>query len=129
MSEKETSKIRRWFSKSYNEDKEIPYAWFNTLYFKLTERGIQEFKDYIVKRPYIREIIIINNIETTRPQRTMGDMPEWFRPSSEYNHFDNYDHNNSFIFIIYSNEYKDEEIEEALKSFPSKTEMHRIKRN
>ncbi len=123
----ETTNARRYFSKNYNQDNTIHYIWYNTEYYKLTEKGRQELKDYILKRPYIREIIVVNNIEVTRPQRTWGSMPEWFRPASWCNTFDGNNHNNCFIFILYDKDYEEADILEAFKSFPETTDIYYIR--
>ena len=125
---KETSNARRHFSRNYKSEDPVSYSWYNTEYYKLTDKGIQELKDYIVKRPYIREIVAVNNVEVTRPQRTWGDMPEWFRPAGWCNSFDENNHDNSFIFIIYNKDYKEADIIEAFKSFPESAEIYYIRR-
>lgn len=125
---KETTNIRKYFTRSYNRDKEISYSWYNTEYFSITKKGIEQLKDYIVKRSYIREIIVVNNVEVTRPQRTWGDMPEWFRPASAFHCFDSQNHENSFVMIIYDKCYQEEEIQEAFKSFPKTAQVIFIKR-
>ncbi len=125
---KETSNARRYFSRNYKSDDPVPYSWYNTEYYKLTDKGRQELKDYIVQRPYIREIIVVSNVEVTRPQRTWGDMPEWFRPASAFRYFDGNNHSNSFIFIIYDKDYEEADILEAFKSFPDNAEINYIRR-
>ena len=123
----ETTNARKYFSRNYNQDNTIPYSWYNTQYYKLTEKGKQELKEYILKRPYIREIVVVDNIEVTRPQRTWGSMPEWFRPEGWCNSFDYNNHSNSFIFILYDKEYLEEDIIEAFKSFPETTDIYYIR--
>ncbi len=128
---KETTNIKRYFTKIYNKDDTVPFAWYNTEYKELTEKGIKELKEYS-KKEFIRKLIIVNGIEMSRPQRTFADMPEWFRPISINHHFDGEYHNNSFIFIIYNSEWgkniEDQEIQEAVKSFPKDTKIIKIEK-
>lgn len=127
-----TFEAKQFFTKTYKKDDTVPFAWFNTEYKALTEQEIQEMKEYILKKEFIKEMIIVSGIEVARPQRTWGDMPEWFRPASWFNHFDNCYHDNSFIFVIYNSDWgkdiKEEEIEEAFKSFPNHAKTIRIER-
>ncbi len=125
---KETTKLRRYISSTitaakkseYFKDGEldIGHCWFNT-YKTLTEAGIKEIKDYMHTNSYIHSILVINNIESTRPQRTWGSLPEWIRPDSMFNSFDNYNHDNTFVLVIFD-EYSNEEIELLLSSIPKK---------
>lgn len=119
-----TSNIKSFFTKTYNKDDTTPYAWYNTQYKKLNEEQINKLKEYCFNKKFIRCLFIVNNIEETRPQRTWGSMPEWFRPNSMFHSFHNSPVDNSFIFIIYNNELGNsityDEVEEALKSFPDK---------
>lgn len=125
---KETTKMRRYFTKIYNQDNTTPFAWYNTQYKKLSEEGIYELKEYFYFNQFIKEIIIIHNIEVARPQRTWGSFPEWFRPASIYNIFDGQPHDNSFVLVIYNElDYKEADIQEALKSFPNTAETIRIR--
>ena len=125
---KETTNIRRYFTKIYNQDNTTPFAWYNTEHKKLSETGIDELKMYFVVKDFIKEIIIVHNIETARPQRTWGDFPERFRPASMYHRFDGQPHDNSFVLVIYKNtNYEEADIQESLKSFPSIAEIIRIK--
>lgn len=127
---KETTNIRKYFSQIYNKDNTVPFAWFNTQYKELTKKGINELQEY-TNKDFVRELIVVSGIEMTRPQRTCGDMPEWFRPASEVHSFNENYHSNSFIFIIYNSKWgkniKEEEIKEAIKSFPKHAKIIRIK--
>lgn len=127
---KETTNIRKYFTKIFNKDNSVPYAWFNTQYKELTEKGINELKEY-VNKDFVREIIVVSGIEVARPQRTMGDMPEWFRPVTIIHYFSDIYHSNSFVFIIYNSEWgkniEEEEIKESIKSFPKQAKIIRIK--
>ena len=125
---KETTNMRRYFTKIYNQNNDTPFAWYNTQYKKLSEEGINELKNYFVFNNFIREIIVVHNIEVARPQRTYGDFPEWFRPASIYHSFDGQSHDNSFVLAIYNKfDYEEAEIQEALKSFPDIAEIIRIR--
>lgn len=129
---KETSKVRRYLTKVFNEDNTVPYAWYNTEYYKLSKNGIEELEKYIQDKEFIRYIVIATGIEVARPQRTWGDMPEWFRPASAFNHFDGNVHANSFVFAIYDSEWgrniTEYEIQEAVKSFPENTKIRILKK-
>lgn len=122
---KETTKLRRFISNSITKNKisdnelEISHCWFNTNK-TVTDNGICELKEYIDKNKYIKSIIIVNNVEITRPQRTWGDLPEWIRPDSMFNRFDKYNYDNSFILIIFDN-YEQKELEYLIKSIPDKS--------
>lgn len=37
---KETTNIRKYFTKIYNEDDSVPYAWFNTQYKELDKKKL-----------------------------------------------------------------------------------------
>lgn len=128
---KETTEIKRFLTRIWNSDNTVPFAWINTRYKKLSEQGRKDLQEYIEDKGFIRMLIIVDNIEITRPQRTWGDMPEWFRPASECHSFNNYDIDNTFIFAIYKSDYgndiKDEEIDYALNSFPEKSTIYFLK--
>ena len=125
---KETTEIKRFLTRIWNSDNTVPFAWINTRYKKLSEQGRKDLQKYIEDKGFIRMLIIVDNIEITRPQRTWGDMPEWFRPASEWHSFNNCDIDNTFIFAIYKSDYgndiKDEEIDYALNSFPEKSTIY-----
>lgn len=116
------SKIKQFFTKTYNKDDTVPFAWYNTEFKMLKDEEIEQLMEYANKKEFIKEIIIVSGIEVARPQRTWGDMPEWFRPASCFHNFDGNYHDNSFIFIIYNSDWgrkiRQEEILEALNSFP-----------
>lgn len=126
---KETTNMRRFFTKTYNQSNDKPpFAWYNTQIKRLSEGGIHELKKYFIVKDFIKEIIIVHNIETARPQRTWGSFPEWFRPDSMYHRFDGQPHDNSFVLVIYKNtNYEEADIQESLKSFPSIAEIIRIR--
>lgn len=125
---KETTEIKRFLTRIWNSDNTVPFAWINTRYKKLSEQGRKDLQKYIEDKGFIRMLIIVDNIEITRPQRTWGDMPEWFRPASAQHSFNDYDIDNTFIFAIYKSDYgndiKDEEIDYALNSFPEKSTIY-----
>ena len=127
-----TFKPKQFFTKTYKKDNTVPFAWFNTEYKALTEQEIKEMEEYMLKKDFIRKMIIVNGVEVARPQRTWGSMPEWFRPASCFNSFDNYYHDNSFIFVIYNSkcgkEIKEVDIKESLKSFPKHAMITRLKK-
>lgn len=102
---KETTEIKRFFTRVWNSDNTVPFAWINTEYKKLSEQGRKDLQEYIEDKGFIRMLIIVDNIEITRPQRTCGDMPEWFRPASAQHSFNDYDIDNTFIFAIYKSDY------------------------
>ena len=122
-----TSNIKRFFTKSYNEDNSIPYAWYNIQYFILSKEQKQKLCDYVIKNKFVRYLFIVNNIEETRPQRTWGSTPEWFRPNSMWKYFNDVNSCNSFIFVVYNtswgNDIKVEQIKKAIKSFPIKCDI------
>lgn len=119
----ETLSIKRFLTRTFNKDNTIPYAWINTEYYTLREEGIKTLKEYFNKSDFIRYMIIVNNIEVTRPQRTMGDMPEWFRPAGVQHCFDGGKHYNCFVFAVYGKDITKGEIEKAIKSFPDSSEV------
>lgn len=127
-----TFKPKQFFTKTYKKDNTVPFAWFNTEYKALTEQEIKEMEEYMLKKDFVRKMIIVNGVEVARPQRTWGSMPEWFRPASCINSFDNYYHDNSFIFVIYNSkwgkEIKEVDIKESLKSFPKHAMITRLKK-
>jgi hypothetical protein len=129
---KETINVRRYLTKVFNKDNTVPFAWYNTEFYKLSKNGIEELERYIKDKEFIRYIIIASEIEVTRPQRTWGDMPEWFRPASICNHFDENNYSNTFIFSIYESEWggniTEDEIREAVKSFPKNAEIYILKK-
>ena len=53
----------------------MPFAWINTEYKKLSEQGRKDLQQYVESKGFIRMLIVVDNIEVTRPQRTCGDMP------------------------------------------------------
>ena len=125
---KETTNMRRYFTKIYNQDNTTPFAWYNTQYKKLSEEGIYELKKYFISNNFIKEIIVVHNIEVARPQRTWGSFPEWFRPASIYHSFDGQPHDNSFVLAIYNElDYEEAEIQESIKSFSNTAEIIRIR--
>lgn len=128
---KETTEIKRFFTRVWNSDNTVPFAWINTEYKKLSEQGRKDLQEYIEDKGFIRMLIIVDNIEITRPQRTYGDMPEWFRPASAQHSFNDYDIDNTFIFAIYKSDYgndiKNEEIDYALNSLPEKSTIYFLK--
>ena len=130
---KNTFKIKYFLTKTYNEDNTVPFAWINTEHYILNKEDIFDLLKYVQKKQFINQIFIVNNIEVTRPQRTWGTMPDWFRPTSWYNTFDDNHHTNSFIFAIYNNEWGNEilevEIKNSLESFPKKCKIVRISKN
>ena len=77
-----TSNIKTFFTKTYNKDDSVPYAWYNTEYCVLTLEQKQKLYNYLIKNDFIKYMFIVDNIEVARPQRTWGDTPEWFRPAS-----------------------------------------------
>lgn len=127
---KETSNIRRFITKCLNDESGW-FCWYNYKHL-LTEKGIDELTQYVIQHPQIKDFIVVKNIETTRPQRTSGQLPEWFRPAGMRNTFDSYFYDNTFIFVtwnngrIYSN-YNDVDMHDLLESLPSKSEIITIK--
>lgn len=124
-----TSNIKTFFTKTYNEENTTPYAWYNTQYKKLNEDQINKLKKYCFNKKFIRCLFIVNNIEETRPQRTWGSMPEWFRPNSMFHSFHNSPVDNSFVFAIYYTAetwtyYTAEKILNSIESFPDKCEVY-----
>lgn len=128
---KETTEIKLFFTRVWNSDNTVPFAWINTRYKKLSEQGRKDLQKYIEDKGFIRMLIIVDNIEITIPQRTWGDMPEWFRPASAQHSFNDYDIDNTFIFAIYKSDYgndiKNEEIDYALNSLPEKSTIYFLK--
>lgn len=122
-----TSNIKSFFTKTYNKDDTTPYAWYNTQYKKLNEEQINKLKEYCFNKKFIRCLFIVNNIEETRPQRTWGSMPEWFRPNSMFHSFHNSPVDNSFVFVIYYTDWTDyttNEILNSIESFPNKCKIY-----
>lgn len=123
-----TSNIKAFFTKTYNKDDSVPYAWYNTEYCILTEEQKQKLFSYLVKNDFIKYMFIVDNIEVARPQRTWGNTPEWFRPASMWHDFHNTPVNNSFIFLVYNNEWGNDIKVTKLKkaiidSFPNKCDI------
>lgn len=129
---KETIKARKYLTKVFNKDNTVPFAWYNTESYKLSKNGIEELERYIKDKEFIRYIIIASGIEVARPQRTWGNMPEWFRPASICHNFNRVNHSNTFIFTIYESEWgrdiTEDEIREAVKSFPKNAEICILKK-
>lgn len=119
-----TSNIKSFFTKTYNKDNSVPYAWYNTQYCILNKEQKQKLYNYLIENDYIKYMFIADNVEVTRPQRTWGNTPEWFRPASMWHDFHNAPVSNSFIFIIYNNEWGDDikvsKLKKAIRSFPNK---------
>lgn len=124
---KRISNIKRFFTKVYNKEDTTPFAWYNTEYYNLSKEEINDMNCYYMNKNFIRCMVIVDNIEVTRPQRTWGTMPEWFRPNSMINTFDGYNHINCFIFVIYTSEWGQsitlEEIQKSLESFPKTSKI------
>lgn len=130
----ETTNARRFLTKG-SKNKYRSYGWVNT-YRLLTPAGIKEMQDYLNSNNFADYILLVDNVESTRPQRTMGDIPEWFRPDSMFNSFDDNNHNNTFIFIIYNPFDKDgdkevnikQQLLNACKSFPTNSKTTILER-
>lgn len=127
---KHTFKIKHFLTRTHNEDDTIPFAWINTEYYLLNKQDIYDLDKYIHKKGFIKELIIVNNVEVARPQRTWFTMPDWFRPASMFHSFNEMDINNTFVFAIYDNEWgndiMEEEVQTSIESFPKKSEIMRI---
>lgn len=124
---KKASSIKRYITKVIKKYDDVPYAWINTEYKALSEEQIADLKLYFEKSEFLTNMIVVNNIEVARPQRTWGSMPSWFRPSGMYHSFDGGYHDNTFVFAIYNTEcgreIKKEEIQEAIESFPETSKV------
>ena len=121
-----TSSIKSYFTKGSNTE-DVVYGWYNTKYKKLTPEQKQILYNYFNQKDFIKWMIIVDNVEVARPQRTMGDMPEWFRPDSMFHSFHNSPVDNSFVFAIYYTDWTDyttNEILNSIESFPDKCEVY-----
>lgn len=83
-----------WFTKHW-KDISDSYGWCN-VNKELTKEEIDKVVDYFSKKENINFVIILSGINELRPQRTWGDLPEWFRNNTEYH--DIYHANNTFVF-------------------------------
>ena len=54
-----TSNIKTFFTRCYNEDDSIPYAWYNTQYCLLTKEQKQKLFSYLVKNDFIKYMFIM----------------------------------------------------------------------
>ena len=126
----ETRKVRYWFTKCLHKQNSW-YCWYN-LDNIITKKGLEELTKYVQERPQINDCIVVTNIEMTRPQRTWGCLPSWFRPDGQRNTFNEYGYNNSFVFLTWNNgeeicNYTNEELRDLLESLPTKSQIIIIK--
>lgn len=132
----ETTNIKRYITNHKNYDYgngikcEVDYVYCNTKTYCLSATGINKLQKYLNRNKDLKQIIVVNNIEITRPQRTSHMMPEYFRPADNNLLFNDVNYDNSFIFAIYDweNSYTEEEIQQALKSLPTKSTIIRLKK-
>lgn len=128
----ETTNITNHKTHDYGNGKKygVDYVYYNTKTYCLSETGINELQKYLNRNKNLKQIIIANNIEITRLQRTSQMMPEYFRPADNNLFFNSVNYDNSFIFAIYDWEdsYTEEEIQQALKSLPAKSQIIRLKK-
>lgn len=128
---KSTTKVRKFITKCINK-KEGWFCWIND-YSLITPDGFRELTDYVSSHSEIRDLIIVNNVEMTRPQRTWGSLPAWFRPASEYNSFNEHNHNSYFVFVTWNDgsgkwcDYNEDDLKELLESLPTKSQIMVIK--
>jgi len=95
------------------------FAWVNTGVI-MSDDSMDRIKNDLVDLGS-KAMVIVSSIEKTRPQRTWGDLPEWFRPLNEYNTFGidpEPEVNNTFIFALTSKIYDEEKFEQLLLSLP-----------
>lgn len=96
MTGKKVESMLAWFRRHYDEFKDDNYAYYNVKKI-LTETDIDKIRNFCIKRPEVDFFITISEINSLRPQRTFGDLPEWFRNDTAWH--DIYKDENSFIFI------------------------------
>lgn len=83
-----------WFTKHW-EDISDSCGWCN-VNKELTKEEIDKVVDYFSNKKNINFVIILSGINELRPQRTLNDLPEWFRNNTECH--DIYHANNTFVF-------------------------------
>ena len=45
--EQKTKKIKQFFTRTYNKDNTVPFAWFNTEYYLLEEEDMLQLHNYM----------------------------------------------------------------------------------
>ena len=84
-----------WLTKNWEEISDI-FAWANVRK-ELTDEEVGRIQEYFLKKKDYRLVIIINGVNSLRPQRTWGGLPEWFRNDTAYH--DIYHAENAFVFV------------------------------
>ena len=84
-----------WLTKNWEEISDI-FAWANVRK-ELTDEEVGRIQEYFLKKKDYRLVIIINGVNSLRPQRTWGSLPEWFRNDTAYH--DIYHAENAFVFV------------------------------
>jgi len=100
-------------------EKEANYAWMNTGVV-LSDITIDKLKDALHSLGS-NALVIVPSIERTRPQRTSGVLPSYFRPLAEFKKFGvdpEANPNNTFIFALTSDIYDEEKFSKLLLSLP-----------
>lgn len=84
-----------WLTKNWNEIIDC-FAWANVRK-ELTDEEIGRVQEYFLRKKDYRLVIIIKGVNSLRPQRTWGSLPEWFRNDTDYH--DIYHDDNTFVFV------------------------------
>ena len=99
MRARKIESLLAWFRKRHLIfAKEGIFAWYN-IHKELDEKDIQRIDNFCKKREEIDFCIIISGINELRPQRTWGDIPQWFRNNTAWHYICHAE--NSFVFINY----------------------------
>lgn len=84
-----------WLSKNWKEISQT-YAWAN-VNKEITDDEIARIQNYFLNKKDYRLVIIIKGVNSLRPQRTWGSLPEWLRNDTAYH--DIYHQDNTFVFV------------------------------
>ena len=84
-----------WLTKNWNEIIDC-FAWANVRK-ELTDEEVGRVQEYFLRKKDYRLVIIIKGVNSLRPQRTWGSLPEWFRNDTAYH--DIYHDDNTFVFV------------------------------
>ena len=99
MRARKVESLLAWFRKKYDLlVKEGSFAWYN-IHKELDNKEIERINNFCGKREEVDFCVILSGINELRPQRTWGDIPQWFRNNTAFYYINHAD--NSFIFINY----------------------------
>jgi len=112
MSWTKISALKRLVTRAIKED--ATHCWFSEM--KLTDEEELALDKYIKEKKF-PIVIYAKNITSSRPQRTWGGLPEWFRPSGPMNTFQaSPNETGCFIFVWLDVEVKEEKIKSFIET-------------